>query len=74
MNINKKTIKDIALAGKRVVMRVDFNVPVKNGKVGDDTRITAAVPSIKYILEQGASLVLLSISDVLTARLPWNTR
>ena len=60
MNINKKTIKDIALAGKRVVMRVDFNVPVKNGKVGDDTRITAAVPSIKYILEQGASLVLLS--------------
>ena len=60
MNINKKTIKEIALAGKRVVMRVDFNVPVKNGKVGDDTRITAAVPSIKYILEQGASLVLLS--------------
>jgi len=60
MNINKKTIKDIALAGKRVVMRVDFNVPVKNGKVGDDTRITAAVPSIKYILEKGASLVLLS--------------
>ncbi len=60
MNINKKTIKDIALAGKHVVMRVDFNVPVKNGKVGDDTRITAAVPSIKYILEQGASLVLLS--------------
>ncbi|MFA6101186.1 MAG: phosphoglycerate kinase [Victivallaceae bacterium] len=58
--MNKKTIKDIALAGKRVVMRVDFNVPVKNGKVGDDTRITAAVPSIKYILEQGASLVLLS--------------
>ena len=60
MNINKKTIKDIALAGKRVVMRVDFNVPVKNGKVGDDTRITAAVPSIKYILGKGASLVLLS--------------
>ncbi len=60
MNINKKTIKDINLKGKRVVMRVDFNVPVKNGKVGDDTRITAAVPSIKYILEQGASLVLLS--------------
>lgn len=60
MNINKKTVKDIALQGKHVVMRVDFNVPVKNGKVGDDTRISAALPTIKYILEQGASLVLLS--------------
>jgi phosphoglycerate kinase len=60
MNINKKTVKDIDLTGKRVVMRVDFNVPVKNGKVGDDTRIAAAIPTIKYILKKGASLALLS--------------
>lgn len=56
-----KTVKDIALAGKRVVMRVDFNVPMKEGKVQDDTRIMAALPTIQYILKAGAkSLVLMS--------------
>ena len=60
MNLNKKTIKDIDLAGKRVVMRADFNVPIVDGVVGDDTRIRAAIPTINYILEQGASLALLS--------------
>lgn len=58
--MNKKTVRDVDLVGKRVVMRVDFNVPLKDGIVTDDTRIQAALPSIKYILEKGASLALLS--------------
>ena len=60
MAINKKTLKDIELAGKKVVMRVDFNVPVKNGVIGDDTRIQGALPSIKYVLEKGGKLILMS--------------
>ncbi len=56
-----KTVKDIKLAGKRVIMRVDFNVPMKDGKVQDDTRIVAAIPTINYILAAGVkSLVLMS--------------
>jgi len=56
-----KTIKDVALAGKRIIMRVDFNVPMKDGVVQDDTRIVAAIPSIEYILAKGAkSIVLMS--------------
>ncbi|MCX6066540.1 MAG: phosphoglycerate kinase [Chloroflexi bacterium] len=58
--MNKKTVKDIDLKGKRVIMRVDFNVPMDKGVVTDDKRIKAALPTIKYVLEQGASLLLMS--------------
>ncbi len=54
------TVKDADLKGKRVLIRVDFNVPVKNGVVTDDTRIKASLPTINYILSQGASLVVMS--------------
>jgi len=58
--MNKKTLRDIDLKGKKVVMRVDFNVPIKGGVITDDTRVKGALPSIKYVLEQGGSLVLMS--------------
>lgn len=58
--MNKKTLRDVDLKGKKVLMRVDFNVPVKGGVIKDDTRIQGALPSIKYVLEQGGSLILMS--------------
>jgi phosphoglycerate kinase len=58
--MSKKTLRDVCLKGKRVIMRVDFNVPIKDGVITDDTRITGALPSINYVLEQGGSLVLMS--------------
>src|SRR5512146_13721 len=59
-NMNKKTVKAIDLKGKRVLMRVDFNVPMQDGKVTDDKRIKASLPTIQYVLDQGASLILMS--------------
>ena len=56
----KLSVKDVDLSGKRVFLRVDFNVPIKNGVIGDDTRIRASLPTIRYALEKGATVILAS--------------
>src|SRR5919205_3618779 len=58
--MNKKSVRDLDLRGKRVLVRVDFNVPVKDGQVTDDTRIQRALPTVRYILSEGGRPVLIS--------------
>ena len=56
----KKTVRDLEVKGKRVLVRVDFNVPHKGDTITDDTRVRAALPTIKYLVENGARIVLFS--------------
>ncbi|WP_238899291.1 MULTISPECIES: phosphoglycerate kinase [unclassified Clostridium] len=60
MNFNKKTIEDIEVSGKKVLVRCDFNVPLKDGVITDENRLVGALPTIKYLVEKGAKVILCS--------------
>ncbi|PKM69270.1 MAG: phosphoglycerate kinase, partial [Firmicutes bacterium HGW-Firmicutes-19] len=56
----KMTVRDLDVKGKKVIVRVDFNVPIKEGKIKDDNRIVQALPTINYLVEHGAKVILMS--------------
>ena len=58
--IGKKTVRDIDVAGKRVLLRADLNVPIEDGMITDDTRIKESLPTIKYLMEHGAQVIVCS--------------
>ena len=58
--LNKKTIEDITVRGKKCLVRCDFNVPLKDGKITDENRLVGAMPTIKYLIENGAKVILCS--------------
>src|SRR5699024_5857660 len=63
MHMNKKTLKDLNIKGKKVFCRVDFNVTMNNGEITDNTRMKAALPTITYLIEQGAQVILATHLD-----------
>ena len=58
--MNKKTVRDVEVKGKKCLVRVDFNVPMKDGVITDENRINGALPTIKYLMENGAKVILCS--------------
>ena len=60
MAYNKKTVEDVCVKGKKVLVRCDFNVPLKNGVITDENRINAAMPTIEYLVNNGAQVILCS--------------
>ena len=62
--LNKKTVDDINVKGKRVLVRCDFNVPLKNGEITDETRIVAALPTINKLINEGAKVIPVSYTHL----------